>query len=212
MTKKDRKTLFIIIAFISLGIVIYIQYELRKRDKQKLQEFEKKFIEKYGNGNKVVLMELKKLAISFSETNPETVSNINRALTLHSEGHNEEAIKKLAVIIENKMKSKLSNDRNNWFLALSDYKRKHLGISIMINQFRTLNYFNEQQTNILRLIANIRNGESHKEGFRSTKNNHLICLKGCIDIIWNFAPKKEEIALSNVDFIEMSLESNEIKI
>lgn len=186
---KATKITLIVTGLIIIGGIIYLIVEFNKQkkriaflenDRLRLQKF---LFDKYENSDDTVAKEINILISEYSNTNAETVKSLDRAKKLYTEGHKEESIRKLAVIIENKLKAKFENDKDEWFLEFKENKRKHIGLSALLERAKKLNLFNDLEYSLGISIAGIRNNESHKEGYFEEKNKSFIGIFGCIEII-----------------------------
>lgn len=193
---KNQKIVVVIVAITVVGLIIYLLVKTKNQEKKinaleydqlRLQKF---LIEKYGESQEVIENEINRLIDVYSQY-PETVKSLSRAKELYNEGHIEEAIRKLVVVIENKLKLKLESEGDSWFIALSDRKRKFARFDELLKRARELNLFNELQLSIVQSSIQIRHGESHHEGFEDNGTKSQICMLGSIEVIGLLAPVKE---------------------
>jgi len=197
MNKNEKITLYVVSATV-IGLIVYLIILNQKRQKQinelesnhlRLQSF---LFDKYGDSEKIkenhiVEGEISTLIKSYSD-HPETVHTLYRVRELYSQGNFEEAIRKLVVIIENKMKLKLERDKDSWYLGLSDNKKRYLKFDRLIKRAKDLEWFDDLQLSVLNSSINIRHRESHQEGFKSGPTQAQICVLGSIEIIGVIAP------------------------
>lgn len=185
---KNQKIITTIIIVLTIVGVIYIVVKFNNQDKRinelesdrlRLQKF---LFSKYGTSADVVSSEIKRLKEQFKEY-PDTIINLERANTLYHEGHTEEAVRKLVVIIENKIKQKLEMETDSWFMSLNERNKKYATFDKLLNRAKQLDWINDLQYSIAFSSVNIRHGESHKEGFKDEKTLSHICMLGSIELI-----------------------------
>lgn len=192
--KNSEKVILIILGITIIGLLIVMYINIKKKsdeiselksDQLRLQKF---LFDKYGKSPSVIDKEIVNL-INQYQNHPETIENLKRASELYSEGHIEEAVRKLVVIIENKIKFKLEIHGDSWFTTLSESKKRYAKINELLEKARELGWINDLQLSIAYTAVNIRHGESHKEGYKDEKTRAQICMLGSIEIIGEIVPQ-----------------------
>lgn len=183
--------------FISIiGIIFYLFYKTKlqgakinelEQDRLRLQKF---LFQKYGTSPEVVVNEINRQIEQFNDDHPETVINLSRARDLYIQGYGEESVKKLVVIIENKLKLKLEQENDGWFTSLSTKKRRFLKFDALLKRAKEIALFNDLQFSIAHSAVQVRHGESHQEGFKDEQKRIQMCILGSIEIIDLLIPKK----------------------
>lgn len=195
--KKQEKIILIVNCVLIVGIIVYLVVRYRKSQEQILLlesenlRLQKIIFLKYQTEDgkiekSVVEKEIEILISTFKVYSPETVMNLKRAQQLFREGHGEEAVKKLVVVIENKLKEVLKND--SWFSKLSEKRKKFVNISDLIKRAKEISIFDDVHSSVVHLAVDIRNGESHREGFKDLETKVQIGILGSIEAIKKLVP------------------------
>lgn len=178
-----------------IGLIIYLLLKTKsqgerinelEKDRLRLQKF---LFQKYGNSPTVAVSEINRLIEQYNDIHPETVMNLSRARDLYLQGYGEEAVKKLVVIIENKLKLKFEQEQDGWFNSLSPSKKRFVKFEALFNRAKEISLFNELQFSIAHTAVKVRNGESHHEGYQDEQKRIQICILGSIEIIDLLVPK-----------------------
>lgn len=182
-----------IVVLLAVAIDLFLKYSKVKdrnlfleNDNHRLRKY---LLERYDGPKTVVVSEIDMLIREFKSIGAnKTVVSLVRAKELYSDGHQEEAIKKLVVIIENKLKGKLDEVKDSEYLSLSDKKKKFIGIKWLIDRAKTIKYFDDFEYSLAIAATQIRHGESHQEGFKEEEIKGEISFFGCVEIIRKFRP------------------------
>ena len=197
MKRKDKIIKFGLILTV-IGLLIYVLVKTKflenrvkelEEEKLRLQKF---LFQKYGDSPSVIVEEIDRLINQYETFHPETTKNLSRAKELYLEGHGEEAIKKLVVIIENKIKQKFEQENDFWYKSLPLNKKRFVKFDALFNRAKETELFNDLQYSIAKTAVSIRNRESHQEGFSDNPNRVQICILGSIEIINLLVPKELE--------------------
>ena len=184
-----------------IGLIIYLLIKTKsqgvkidelEKDRLRLQKI---LFQKYGNSPAVVVNEISRLIEQYNGIHPETVINLSRARDLYLQGHGEEAVKKLVVIIENKLKLRFEQEEDSWFNSLSPSKKRYVKFDALFNRAKEISLFNELQFSIAQTAVTVRNGESHREGYQDEQKRIQICILGSIEIIGLLVPKTVSASL-----------------
>lgn len=193
---QTLKTILIIFGTLMVVGVIYIifkNHKLNKRlsllesDRLRLQKF---LFEKYGESQHVIYKEIDTLISENKGVNPNTTKNLIRAKELCEEGYLEEGVRKLVVVIENQLKFKFELDKDEWFISLSDKKKRFVGLAVLINRALKVNIIDNLEHSLAMTAMDIRHGESHKEGFEDTESRNHLSILGSIEIIKKITPSQ----------------------
>lgn len=192
-TKQKIATFGLFITIIGLIFYLLIKSKSQgeridelEQDRLRLQKF---LFQKYGNSPAVVVREINRLIEQYNDIHPETVMNLSRAKDLYHQGYGEEAVKKLVVIIENKLKLKFEQEEDGWFNSLSAHKKQFVKFDALLNRAREISLFNELQFSIAHTAVKVRNAESHHEGYQDEQKRIQICILGSIEIIDLLVPR-----------------------
>jgi hypothetical protein len=195
MNSKQKIALSVLIATV-VGIILYLLLKTRSQDRRiaELEDdnlrLQKILFEKYGHTPDIAIKEIDILIQQFQTTHPETVANLIRAKNLYLQGHGEEAVKKLVVILENKLKLKFESENDSWFTTLTERKKKFIKFDDLFKRAKEINLFNDLQLSIARTAVQIRNQESHQEAFQDERKRVHICFIGSLEIIGALFPPK----------------------
>lgn len=186
--KKQEKIIVAVSFVFVVTIIFYVIYKMNKQV-ERIDELEKDnfnlqsyIFEKYGDSEEVIPKELDVLIEKYSEEHPETVKNLGRVRSLYRDGNLEEAVRKMALTIENKFKLRFIQSKDEWFSKLTQKAKDNASLQSLIDRAKKISLIDDLQASILSSLRISRNGESHQEAYIDEKKKLHIYLLGGIDV------------------------------
>jgi hypothetical protein len=191
---KKNEVIIIGVVFSALIIFLATQKSENLKQKKEIEELKKdrlKLIQKILKTEKEIPAEIKnqllKLVTEYKDIDPDVSQELMNTLLLIENNHQSKAIATLAKIIENLLRDKFAEEilhgKYNSDIEFKS-KKKRLNFKNIIEFAKNVEFLTEHEFNLLNILREFRDKESHELNIKIGKNWQTIAFLTGIEIVF----------------------------